>query len=116
MAYGQNDPATDRRISRLSLISSAANFYAGKTADPAVPLATAQEWEAWVYEGMPAAPSNGAYTPAPASVPMCAECNAALTPVNFKKGNSWPVEQLASQSLSKFGKVLCKTHYFGRKT
>lgn len=114
MAYGPNDPATDRRISRLSLISSAANLFSGKTTDPAVVLNAAIDWEEWVYAGVPAQ-SNGVAAPAAPTVPTCAECGVALTPVHFRTGNTWPVELLASRSQEKFGKVLCKQHYFGKK-
>ena len=116
MAYGQNDPATDRRISRLSLISSAANLYAGKTADPSIVLQAAQEWESWIYavQSMPT-PSNGS-APPPEAVPACEECGNPLTQVMFKNGNAWSIAHLASQGSTKFGRVLCKTHYFGKKT
>lgn len=121
MAYGQNDPATDRRISRLSLISSAANLYAGsKLVDPDIVLTTAKGWEAWVYDGQPVVSGNGTETfapamPAPVLAPTCAECGNPLTEVRFKTGNTWTPETLAQLGQQKYGRVLCKQHYFGKK-
>lgn len=115
MAYGQNDPATDRRISRLSLISSAANFYAGKSADPNVVLNAAIGWEEWVYQGQPAVTNGVSEAPAPEPAPTCAMCGNPLTPVQFKNGNVWPIPYLVTQGQTKYGQILCKTHYFGKK-
>jgi hypothetical protein len=118
-----NDPATDRRISRLSLISSGANLYSQKIADPNLVLAAAQMWETWVYSGqatldsIAAAAANGVEpTPVPiATGPVCAECGNPLTEVQFKTGKTWTVQQLADFGMGKYGKFLCKQHYFGSK-
>ena len=121
-----NDPATDRRISRLSLLSSAADLYAQKIADPQLVLAAAQMWEAWVYaepavvvtngvamQSLPLPPSTLPTVGAPAGV--CAVCTTPLSEVKFKSGPSWQAWQLAEKSQAKYGKLYCKTHYFGSK-
>lgn len=119
MAYGPNDPATDRRISRLSLISSAANLYAQK-GDPADVLSAAQMWESWVYAVQESANGRTITTvpiaPAPVAPGLvCSICGALLTEVSFKKGNTWTPEYLAQQGQAKYATILCKQHYFGKK-
>jgi len=121
-----NDADTQYRIIRQSLISSATRLYQNDP-DPDKVLEVAREWEKWIYEPLPAGyvtpVPNGTVTPtsAPASGPapvalVCAECGNPLTPVTFKaKGTSWSAEHLAQQGLSKYGQVLCKAHYFGKK-
>ena len=130
MAYGASDPATDRRIVRQSLLSTVGRLYNNDSPPPTPERAIeiARIWEAYVYEGTPAPTGNGTetfapampvptlpYVPSPASVPLCDVCGAALTPVTFKKGNVWTVEQLANLGREKYGQVLCKQHYFGKK-
>jgi hypothetical protein len=115
------EAAKDRRISRLSLISSAANLYSEKIADPQLVLAAAQMWESWIYGDVVV--TNGTATvtspaPAPASSPsgpVCDECGQPLTEVAFKTGKTWTVQQLADFGMAKYGKALCKQHYFGKK-
>jgi len=123
VAYASNDPATDKRISRLSLVSSAASFYAGNSdADLDTVLDAAKAWETWIYEGQPVAqttaPPAVQYTSNGKEVtrgPTCAVCGNPLTEVAFKKGNTWPIDYLAQQGITKYGQVLCKQHYFGKK-
>lgn len=115
------DPAKDRRISRLSLISSAANLYAQKIADPVLVLQAAQMWENWIYgaEGAMTQQSNGATAQPLAPVqtgPVCAVCGNPLTEVKFKSGKAdWSVQDLANNGQAKYGQILCKAHYFGKK-
>jgi hypothetical protein len=106
-----DDPAKDLRISRLSLISSAARLYAALPPDPDLVLAAAQRWERWVYSTEAITTTNGVVTP----VAHCEECDAPLTSVTFKKGNVWTPEYLEAQGKAKYGRVLCKMHYFGKK-
>jgi hypothetical protein len=132
-AYQAAQAAKDRRISRLSLISSASTLYGSKIADPQLVLNAAKMWEVWVYDdGFPTLPRevvNGptvapAYptdvtvpTPPPAAPtgPVCAVCGNPLTEVSFKTGKHWSVQELANYSQSKYGQLLCKSHYFGKK-
>jgi hypothetical protein len=113
--------AKDHRISKLSLISSAANLYGQKIADPTLVLQAAQMWWGWLVneDGADVVPVA---TPAPVSVnnvaagPVCDVCGKPLTEVAFKSGKpSWTPQQLADFGQAKYGKVLCKAHYFGAK-
>lgn len=125
MPYVPNDPATDRRISRLSLISSASTLYQhDDIPDPDKVLAAARLWEQYVYEGpgaevRPEAPppvqftANGTVVSTTSAL-VCAECGEPVAGVTFKKTPPWTAEHLAQQGLNKYGQVLCKTHYFGR--
>lgn len=123
MAYGSRDPAEDLRIVRQSLLSTVGRLYHNTPKTPQEAIEIARIWEAYVYEGAPAASSNGAatFSPSmpvptlPASGPVCAMCGAVLTPVTFKKGNTWDVAYLAAQGQAKYGMVLCKKDYFGKK-
>lgn len=115
MAY-TNDPAESRRIVRQSLLSTVGRLYNNDPKTPEEAIEIARIWEAYVYEGTPPAvqfTANGTEV-TPSAVLLCAECNKPLTEVAFKKGSPWSAEHLAQQGLAKYGKALCKTHYFGR--
>jgi hypothetical protein len=119
MPFVPNDPAESRRIVRQSLLSTVGRLYCNDPKTPEEAIAIARTWEAYVYEDAPPLQqftANGSpVMVAPASTLVCAECGNPLTPVAFKTGNTWPVEQLASQGQTKYGRVLCKQHYFGKK-
>lgn len=115
MAYTPDDPAKDRRITRLSLVSSAAIVVANlKEVDtPAqatdTVLALARDWEKWILEFSPGMGEE----PPPAALPLvCAQCALPLSVVQFRDGRKWGLQQLAENGMSRHGKVLCKTHYF----
>lgn len=122
MAYASNDPAESRRIVRQSLISSATRLQQNDPKTPEEIIEIARIWEAYVYEGQPVAqttaPPAVQYTSNGKEVtrgPTCAVCGNPLTEVAFKKGNTWPIDYLVQQGLSKYGQILCKAHYFGKK-
>jgi hypothetical protein len=113
----QNDAETAYRIIRQSLLSSASRLYQHETPDPDKVLAVAKEWEKWIYEPLPGAASpatNGTTVATPATL-LCAECHNPVGDVSFKDGKRWSTEELANRGIAKFGRALCKTHYFARK-
>ena len=113
-----NDPATDRRIVRQSLLSTVGRLYNAEPPTPEKAIEIARIWEAYVYEGAEAPPpvqftANGTAVSTTSAL-VCAECGEPVAGVTFKKTPPWTAEHLAQQGLNKYGQVLCKTHYFGR--
>ena len=115
MAYTPDDPAKDRRITRLSLIGSAADCVKNipdandiQSVEQAV-LTLAMAWESWILEFSPGMGETG--PPAPLSL-VCATCALPLGVVAFRDGRKWSPNELAQNGMNRHGRVLCKTHYF----